>query len=211
MRNLIIIGAGDFGREAMWVAERMNKESPAWNILGFVDDGKVGEMVDGYPVLGNVDWLCAYKHEVCVTCAVANGKVKESIWKRLDGCAHIQSASLIDPVAIIGKNCVIGDGCIICAGTVLTVNVSLGKSCIINLNCTIGHDSVLMDYCTVHPGSNISGKVTVGKRVLMGTGTRITQGLQIAQDTMLGAGAVIVKDITESGTYVGVPARKIKE
>lgn len=210
MKDFVIIGAGDFGREAMWVAERMNAIKPTWNILGFVDDGKAGEIVDGYPVAGDVSWLCRYPGEIYAACAIAGGCTKERIWKRLSDNPHVRMATLIDPSAVIGKDSVVEDGCIVCAGTVLTVAAHLGKSCIVNLHCTIGHDTVLRDYCTVHPGTNISGKVVVGERCLIGTGTKIIQGLHIAPDTTLGAGAVVVKNIEESGTYVGAPAKMIK-
>lgn len=210
MKDLVIIGAGDFGRETIWIAERMNEVEPKWNILGFVDDGKVGEEIDGYPVLGSVEWLCGYSKEIHVTCAIANGEIKERIWNYLSQNANIHAATLIDPTAIIGKECTVGEGSIICAGTVLTVNVHLGKCCIVNLNCTLGHDAVLSDFCTLHPSCNISGKVVVGKCVLMGVGTKIIQGLRIAADTTLGAGAVVIRNISESGTYVGVPVKRIK-
>ena len=78
------------------------------------------------------------------------------------------------------------------------------------MNSTIGHDTILESYCTLHPGANVSGKVVVGARSLLGTGTRVIQGLSIAADVVLGAGTVVIRDIKESGTYVGVPARKIK-
>ena len=210
MNDLIIIGAGDFGRETVWVAERMNLIKPAWNILGFVDDGKVGEEIDGYPVLGGVERLCSYSKEIYVTCAIADGEIKERIWNRLSRNANIHAATLIDPSAIIGKGCAVGEGSIICAGTVLAIATRLGKSCIVNLNCTVGHDTILGDYCTVHPGCNISGKVVLGERILMGTGTKVIQGLHIASDVILGAGAVVVRNIEESGTYVGTPAKRIK-
>jgi len=210
MKDLIIMGAGDFGRETAWVAERMNGKTPTWNILGFVDDGAVGDTVDGYPVLGNVEWLCRYEKEVYVTCAIAGGAIKEKILSSLRGNVNIRAATLMDPSVIVGKGAIVEEGCILCAGTVLAVHSHVCSHCIVNFNCTIGHDTVLRDYCTVHPGCNISGKVSIGSRSLLGTGTKIIQGLHIAPDTVLGAGAVVVRDIIESGTYVGVPVKRIK-
>ena len=57
---------------------------------------------------------------------------------------------------------------------------------------------------------NISGNIILGSRVLIGTGAQILQGLTICDDTIVGAGAVVTKNITEPGTYVGIPARRIK-
>lgn len=209
MKDLVIISAGDFGRETAWVAERMNRIRPEWNILGFVDDRKDG-MVDGYPVLGTVTWLKEQNKELYVVCAIGTGTVRERIWNGLKDSPYIHLATLIDPAAIVGKECKIGEGVIICSGTVLTVNSDIGKCCIVNLNCTIGHDAVLQEFCTVHPGANISGRVQIGRCTDIGTGSKIIQGMKVAPGSRLGAGTVVVRDIEEPGTYVGIPARKIK-
>lgn len=209
MKDLVIISAGDFARETAWVAERMNQQYPQWNILGFVDDGKTG-MVDGYPVLGPLSWLMQQDRDLYVTCAIGTGKTRKRIWDRLLCYPHIHPATIIDPAAVVGKNCKIGAGSIVCAGSVLAICAELGLNCIVNLNCTMGHDAVLRDYCTVHPGANISGRVQVGACSDIGTGAKIIQGKEIAPETILGAGSVVCKDIRESGTYVGVPAKKIK-
>ena len=94
------------------------------------------------------------------------------------------------------------------AGSVLTVDIEIGKHVAINLNCTIGHDAVLQDYTTVYPGVHVSGNVTVGQCVELGTGSQIIQGKKIEDNIIVGAGSVVTKDLLEPGTYVGVPARK---
>ena len=97
----------------------------------------------------------------------------------------------------------------VCAGTVLAISSRLEAYAIVNLNCTIGHDTVLEPFCTVHPGTNLSGKVHVGACTDIGTGTKVIQGLTVCQSCTLGAGSVVVRDITEPGTYVGVPAKRV--
>jgi UDP-3-O-[3-hydroxymyristoyl] glucosamine N-acyltransferase len=99
---------------------------------------------------------------------------------------------------------------IICPGAQTTVNITWGKCVIINLNATIGHDCVIGDFVTISPGANISGNVTIGKRCYIGTGAAIIEGVTICDDVTIGAGGVVVKDITEPGTYVGCPVKKIK-
>ena len=84
----------------------------------------------------------------------------------------------------------------------------MGKHVIINLSCTLGHDCIVNDYCTINPGVNISGKVVLKECVDVGTGTKIIQGKNVCKNVTLGAGSVVVKDIKEPGIYVGVPAKK---
>lgn len=211
MRDLVIIGAGDFARETAWIAERMNEQSRQWNLLGFVDDTLAGESVDGYPVLGDVEWLLRSDRKLSAVCAIGTGAVREKIWNRLEQNPGIRPATLVDPAVTVGKDAQISPGCIVCAGTVLAIASRLGPHCIVNLNCTIGHDAVLEPFVTVHPGSNISGRVYLGARTQVGTGTKIIQGHTVAPNVTLGAGAVVVRDILEPGTYVGVPVKKISQ
>ena len=89
------------------------------------------------------------------------------------------------------------------------MDVEIGNHVIVNLDCTIGHDAVLGDFTTLYPNVNISGQCHIGEAAELGTGMQIIQGRSICKDTIVGAGAVVVKDITESDTYVGVPAIKI--
>jgi len=212
MRKLIIIGAGDFGREVSWVAERINAASPTWDILGFVDDNPAvqGQTVDGYPVLGTADWLKTLTEETWVVCSIGTGRVRRLVMERVLRQENLRPATLIDPAAIVGRGAEVAEGCVVCAGTVLAIASRLEAHTIVNLNCTIGHDTVLEPYCTVHPGSNLSGKVRVEQCTDIGTGTKIIQGLTVCPDCTLGAGAVVVKHITEPGTYVGVPAQKMR-
>lgn len=102
------------------------------------------------------------------------------------------------------------DGLIVCPGAQVTTNVKFGRHVHVNLNATIGHDCVIGDYVTISPGANISGNVTIGKRCYIGTGAVIIEKITLCDDVVLGAGAVVVKDITEPGTYVGCPAKRIK-
>lgn len=211
MKKLIIVGAGDFGREVSWVVERLNAQAPTWDLLGFVDDAPdvQGAIIDGYPVLGPVSMLESVAEETWVVCSIGTGKTRKKVIERVLQNQSLRPATLIDPAAIVGRNTRVGEGCVVCAGTVLAISSRLEPHTIINLNCTIGHDTVLEPFCTVHPGTNLSGKVHVGQCTDIGTGTKIIQGLTVCPGCTLGAGAVVVRDITEPGTYVGIPAKKL--
>lgn len=211
-KDLYIIGAGGFGREIAWLVERINRIQPIWNFKGFIDDNNAmnGTMKDGYPVLGGCDTLMNLLQEVWVVIAVGSAKVRKSIIQKLGGFSHIQFATLIDPSVLSSNHVSIGEGCIICAGTILTTDILIGNHVIINLDCTIGHDAIIRDFVTIYPSVNVSGDVIVGECAELGTGVQIIQGKHIGKKSMIGAGAVVVKDIPERCTAVGSPARPIK-
>lgn len=207
MKDLVIIGAGGFGREVAELVCRINQNRPTWNLLGFLDENKaIGSAVGKYSVLGNLEWLDNHIN-VFVACAVGTGHLRKNIMEKLSK-KTLRIATLIDPSVIITGRCLMGEGSIICAGSILTTDIKLGKYVIINLSCTVGHDTILHDFCTVHPGVNISGQVEIDECVDFGTGTKVIQGKHICKNVTFGAGSVIVTDIEEPGTYVGVPAKK---
>lgn len=210
MKDIVIIGAGGFGREVAWLIDDINKVEYKWNIVGFVDDNEdiQGKDINGYTVVGNIEWLKS--QELNVINAIGDPIVKKKVMEKLIN-SNNQYPVLIHPSVICSNKLNIGEGSIICAGSILTVNIEIGKHVIINLDCTIGHDAVIGDYSTILPSVNVSGFVKIGDCVNVGTGSAIIQGVRIKENTLIGAGAVVVKDITESGTYVGVPVRKINQ
>ena len=212
MRKLYIIGAGGFGREVAWLVERINEEKHIWNLQGFIDDNieNQGKIIDGYKVLGGCDYFQNLEDDIWCVCAVGSAKTRRNIVEKISNLKNIHFAILIDPSVMHSNYIDVGEGSIVCAGTILTVDISLGKHVIINLDCTIGHDVKIDDYVTVYPSANISGNVTIGTCTELGTGTQIIQGKNVASKVIIGAGTVVIRDLTESGTYVGNPAKKIK-
>lgn len=212
MKDLYIIGAGGFGREVAWLVERINQVEATWDIKGFIDDNKAikGKIEGGYPILGGTDYLLEEKKEIWVVCAVGSAKIRKSIIEKTQINSNIRYATVIDPSVILSHRVEIGEGAIICAGTILTVDITIGKHVIINLDCTLGHDDIIEDFVTIYPSVNISGNVIVETCAELGTGMQVIQGKRIGRESILGAGAVVVKDIPEQCTAVGSPARKIK-
>ena len=208
MKELYIIGAGGFGREVAWLVERINETEKIWDLKGFIDDNKDiwGIMEDDYPVIGGCDFFETIQHDVWVVCAVGSAKVRKKIIEKIEQYTHVHFGTVIDPTAQISKRVTIGEGTIICAGNIITVDIAIGRHNIINLDCTIGHDAILHDYVTVYPSVNISGNSEVGECSELGTGMQIIQGKKVGNNSILGAGAVVIKDIPDNCVAVGSPA-----
>ncbi len=212
MKKLIIIGASGFGREVAWLVERINKVSPEWDLLGFIDDDMTiqHKTINGYKVLGttnDVEKFC----DAFFICAVGSAKTREKIVQKvISNMSAIRFATLIDPSVEKSDLIEIGEGSLVCAHSILTVNISIGKHVIINLDCTVGHDAVLQDFVTLYPSVNISGKTSIGYACEMGTGAQLIQGKTVGDYSIVGAGAVVVKDVPKKCTVVGNPANPIK-
>jgi sugar O-acyltransferase (sialic acid O-acetyltransferase NeuD family) len=118
-------------------------------------------------------------------------------------------ATIIHPSVVMSPWVEIGEGSVITAGCILTCNIKIGAHAHLNLHTTIGHDCVIADFFTSAPGANISGNCNFGECVYFGTNASVRQGINICENVTIGMGGVVVKDIVESGVYVGLPLRKL--
>ena len=195
-----IIGAGGFGREVYWSLNPIERN----NTVFFVDDEYWDNSDDKILPLSLFE---TNKYEVVVAIADSyhRQRIVESLPKGTKYFTHIHPSAQIH-----GDDVEIGEGSIICAGTIITTNVKIGKHAHLNLITTIGHDCVIGDYFTTAPGVQISGNMSIGNRVYFGTRSCTKQKITICDDVIIGMNAAVVKNIIESGTYIGTPATKIK-
>lgn len=96
------------------------------------------------------------------------------------------------------------------AGAVINSGVRIGRGCIINTCSSADHDCDMGDYVHIAVGSHLCGTVSVGDETWIGAGATVSNNISICSECMIGAGAVVTRDITEKGTYVGVPAKRSK-
>lgn len=211
MKDIVIIGAGGFGREVKTIIDAINKISKTYNFLGFYDDGiEKGQLVNNFPVLGNLTDLNALNSDTAVALGIGNPQTKSKIIDSLTNDS-LWFPTLIHPNVVISDDEVrIGRGSIICAGTIITCNIRIGEFVTLNLLCTVGHDAVIGDYASFMPSVNISGEVHIEEKVYVGTGASIINQLTIGKSTVVGAGAVVSKSLPEYCTAVGIPAKPIK-
>jgi sugar O-acyltransferase (sialic acid O-acetyltransferase NeuD family) len=213
MKKLIIVGAGGFGREVLFLVEEMNRlQGLTWEILGFVDDDPslLETTVNGAPVLGSSADLEKRAETVCVAIAVGNPRIRRDLVRRLQMNSSLSFPNLIHPATVVHPSVRIGAGNIVCQGVVFTVNIALGSFCIVNLMSTIGHDCTIADCCTLAPQVNVSGCVFVGEAVEFGTSSVVLPGKNVAAGAVVGAGAVVTKDVPPGVVVAGVPAKSLK-
>ncbi|WP_442594323.1 acetyltransferase [Neobacillus sp. D3-1R] len=207
MKNkLLIIGASGHGKVVADIAKKMNK----WQDIAFLDDNEsvkksiglevVGKSYDAFNFIGNSD----------IFVGIGNNSIREKIQTRLkEEGATIPV--LIHPHSTIGEQVWLGNGTVIMAGVVINSNTKIGEGCIINTGATIDHDNIIEDFVHISPGAHLAGTVNIGQGSWLGIGSVVSNNIMITNSCRIGAGAVVVKDITEPGTYVGVPVRRVKK
>ncbi len=214
-KDIVLIGAGGFGREVLWQLKEIDKQEKQYNILGFVDDRLADNLsnytIDGLPVLGDNQWLVNYPKKICAVICIGNARKRKEVYEKVNTNSNIVFPAIISKDVKCSDSVSFGQGCIICLSNVMTVNITIGDFVIVNLDCTVGHDSVLEDFVTLYPSVNVSGNVHIGSCSEIGTGANIIQGMDIGDNSIIGAGSVVVKKIPSNCTAVGVPAVPIKK
>lgn len=202
MRNLLIVGAGGFAREAYcWI------HPEAYQVIGFYSEMDGPTDIFGFQVLRSLDFL---PMNTDFLVAIGDPKTRERLFSKLTLRGLLPCKPLLCPIVIFGRDISIGDGSIICPGSILSTNIKLGVGSIVNLNCTIGHDSVLEDFVTLSPGANISGNVRLGERSYIGTNAAIREKITLGKDCTLGMGAALTRNMPSGEMWVGVPAMQMR-
>lgn len=212
MTSVVIIGAGGFGREVLDIVDAIAADGGDLEPIGFVDDGEVDPDVLarlGVEVLGGADVLADLPRGTRYVVGVGSAPVRRLLVGRAEE-AGLAPITLVHPSATQGRDVEIGTGSIICAGVRMTTNIRIGAHCHVNLNSTIGHDSVLEDFVSINPLVAISGNVRVCEDTMLGTGSAVLQGLIVGPGVAVGGGAVVVKDVEPGQTVVGIPAKPLR-
>ena len=214
MEKIVIIGSGGLAREVRYLIEAINTENTSYEFLGYLvsDLKKLGTYDSKDEVIGNLSWLDKQSEPINVAIGIGDPNSRLNVANNLlNNYSNLIFPSLIHPSVIYDKNSVtIEQGVIICASTVLTVNIVLKEFSFINLCCTVGHEAVIGRYSVLNPTVNISGGAIIGDVVSVGTGSQILQYISVGNNSVIGAGACVTKQLSSNVVAVGVPAKVIK-
>ena len=215
MKDFVIVGAGGHSRETRWLVNDINKEiSDPYNFIGYVvsDLDSLGKNDSKNEVIGDFSFFDENKNDISVVIGIGNPVVRIKISELLLSIySNLNFPNLIHPsVEYDHSSSKFGKGIMICANTVLTVNVILGDFVIINYLCAIGHEAVIGRYSVLNPTVNISGGAIIGDVVSVGTGSQILQYISVGNNSVIGAGACVTKQLSSNVVAVGVPAKVIK-
>ena len=209
-RKLIILGASGFAHEVAWLVSDINKagQSVTWDIVGFVDRNPkwIGKNLNGIPII-SLEQATYHLPDIYAVAAIGGPLARERAVTEAEELGF-KFATLIHPTVLMDSNTIeIDAGSMICAGNILTVNIRIGKHVLLNLDCTVGHDSVLEDYASVAPGCHLSGNTTLRRSSYLGTGVVMIEKTEVGAYSVIGAGAVVVRNIPSRVTAVGIPAK----
>lgn len=198
MKKLLILGAGGHARVVSEIAVLSG-----WQVEGFLDDKEEIQELAGYPVLGKIEKAVNLQQNHTLFLAIGNNQIRKKLSHQFNRAVF---ATLIHPSAVVSGSAVIKPGSVLMANTVINAGAEIGEHCIINTGSVVEHDDMIGSYVHISPGCRLGGGVSIGDDSWLGIGSCVKDHIRICPGCVTGAGAVVVKNINEIGTYVGVPA-----
>jgi sugar O-acyltransferase (sialic acid O-acetyltransferase NeuD family) len=212
MNQILLIGASEHAKVVMDIVEKEGK----YKILGLIDSYKpAGEDVFGYKILGAEDTLVnLFKSGEALGGIITIG----NNWTRHKMAGKIKALlpefnfiTAVHPSANIARGVGIGAGSVLMAGAIVNSDSKIGEHCILNTKSALDHDCVMGDFSSLAPGVTTGGKVSIGAFSAISLGANIIHGVNIGEQTVLGAGSVALKDIPSYCVAYGVPARVVRK
>jgi len=208
--KVVIVGAGGHGQVvADMIAAGARVGGDVLQLAGFLDDDPalVGAQVGGVPVLGNLGSIERVTAGAFVV-AIGSNSERARIGERLQSAGLLQ-VSVHHPHSSVSRNATIGDGTMVSAGAVVVTGSRIGRGVILNTGCTVDHHGHVGDYVHIAPGVHLGGEVMIGGRTLVGIGAIVLPRCRVGDGCTIGAGAVVIGDVPDGATVVGVPARPL--
>lgn len=194
--KIVLLGCGYHARG---VAGVILNNLPMADIIFIDENARPDEKIMGFPVVKELS------EDNIVYVSGAGDNLKRKKWAE-----GRKVKTIIAKDAVVCRYAEIEEAGFIGHGSFVGSEAKIGKGCIINTHAVVEHCAKIGDFCNICPNATVLGQCVLGENVFVGSGAVIKNNAKICSDVVIGAGAIVVRDITEPGTYVGCPARKIK-
>lgn len=204
-RKLAVIGAGGHGKVVAELAAALG----TYGEIVFLDD-RAQSSINGFPVIGTTllleNSLSPEQFDIAV--AVGNNRIRRQIAEKA-AALGFSLPVLIHPGAYVSPSATVGQGCVVMAKAVVQADSVLKDGVIVNTAATVDHDCLLDAFVHISPGTHLSGNTRIGEESWIGTGACSRQQIRIGSRATIGAGAVVVRDVSDGMTVAGNPAKPL--
>lgn len=209
MSDLLLVAASGLAREVLAAV----RDSGQYDVVGILDDDarKAGTAMDGAHILGTVSHALNYPEAKVVIC-IGAGRDRARVVSRLAalGFPNHRYATVVDSSVRLPEGCRVGRGTILLGHVTLTAGVRIGDHVVVMPGVTLTHDDVVGDFATFAAGVSLGGGVRVGRAAYLGMNCSVRERTSVGAGATIGMGAVVLADVPDEETWVGVPARALE-
>lgn len=211
MKNVVLIGGGNQAHYCIDIIEREEK----YNIVGIIDSvQEIGSIRFGYPVLGRqteIDKLSKLYNIECGVITIGDNWSRHLVYSDITNrMPDFEFVNAIHPSVIIGNGVTIGKGVVAMAGVIFNPKASIGNFTFFATGAQVEHDCIISDYSSISAGSLTGGHVHIGKFAALTLGVVVLDRLSIGENTVVGAGSVVIKSLPANVLAYGNPAKIIR-
>jgi sugar O-acyltransferase (sialic acid O-acetyltransferase NeuD family) len=211
-KNILIIGASGHAKVIIDILEKEN----LYNVFGFIDTYKPkGKSIYGYEILGTEKDIPKIMFENDIyggIIAIGDNWVRKIVSdKVIELNNEFKFITTIHPDAIIGNDVQIGEGVVIMPGVIINSKAVIGKHCILNTKSFLGCCSKIYDYSSLGPSSLVDYDVVVKNNSAISLGVNIVNNIIIGENSVIGAGSLVLKNIANNKIAFGIPAIEIRD
>jgi sugar O-acyltransferase (sialic acid O-acetyltransferase NeuD family) len=202
LKRVAILGAGGHARTLISLLSRMEIE-----VEGLYDDNfnpQVKEVIEGYPLLGSYSDV---QKEAEVVISKGSIEDRYELYKQFE--QQLFQPNVIHDSAVIESKKV-GIANQISALTFIAETASIGDHNIIYSQSCLEHEVEIGNHNILTVNVSLCGRAKLGSFIYVGAGAVILPNVEICDHVIIGAGAVVTQSIHSPGTYVGLPAKKMK-
>jgi len=207
MLDLVIVGAGGFGREVYQWA-RAAFDPAEYQVKGFLSnrpDDLKGRQIEA-AVLGNDE---SYRIEPGdrFLFAIGRPEIKRHMIERLKA-RGARFATLIHPTAVVAATAEIGEGVVVCPFCTVSDHVRLEDFAMLNFYASVGHDARIGRYAILSPYATVNGFSVLGEEAFLGSHVTVTAGRKLGDGVRVSANVAVHADVPPRTLVYGVSPKK---
>jgi len=215
-KQVIIIGGdGNGGVAAACIQDmRVNYGLEEYEVYGFLNDfAEEGSFINGYPVLGGLKDIDKYLsgdfHFIYAIHSISHAPLRIQVFESLN-IPDDKLVTLIHPLTFIGEGCEIAPGVMVMANSYIGPETKIGKCTFVMANCAIGHNNKIGGFCHFSVGAVCSSVLTIGDGCDVALNATVMEKVVMGDFSVVGAGALCLKDVEPYQVVVGSPAKHLK-
>jgi len=174
------------------------------------DSSLTGKEILGHRIAREEKVLASLESPVDFFVGIGDVSSRRRVAERWEARGH-RLVRLVHPAAIVSSAAAVADGAAVMAGAIVQAGTTVGKGAIVNTAATVDHDCRIGPFVHVAPGAHLAGGIEVGEGAWVGIGAVVREGLSIGRRSVIGAGAVVVDDISPDVVAYGNPCRAVRQ